>query len=92
MKSLEKLRLLNVYDVFGVTEENLAKAKKTIFAEKAKGKPAEIADKIINGSVQKWFKDVCLVNQPWIMDDKITITQAYPKATVKRFALCKIGK
>ena len=78
-------------DETGVPAEDIEK-EKNIFAEKAKGKPAEIADKIINGSVQKWFKDVCLVNQPWIMDDKITITQAYPKASVKRFTLCKIGK
>jgi phosphoribosylformylglycinamidine synthase len=33
MKSLENLRLLNVYDIFGTSEENLVKAKKTIFAE-----------------------------------------------------------
>ncbi|WDE96654.1 translation elongation factor Ts [Lentisphaera profundi] len=78
-------------DDSGVPAEDIEK-EKAIFAEKAKGKPPEIADKIINGSVQKWFKDVCFVNQPWIMDDKLTFSQAYPKATVKRFVMCKIGK
>ncbi len=78
-------------DESDVPAEDIEK-EKVIFAEKAKGKPADIAEKIVNGSVQKWFKEVCFVNQPWIMDDKITFGQAFPKATLKRFAICKIGK
>ena len=78
-------------DESGVPAEDIEK-EKVIFAEKAKGKPADIAEKIVNGSVQKWFKEVCFVHQPWIMDDKVTFGQAYPKANLKRFAICKIGK
>ena len=66
--------------------------EKSIYAEKAKGKPENIAEKIINGSVQKWYKDVCFNDQPWIMDDKSTFAQAFPNVTLKRFAVCKIGK
>ena len=59
--------------------------EKSIYAEKAKGKPENIAEKIITGSVQKWYKDVCFNDQPWIMDDKSTFAQAFPNVTVKRF-------
>ncbi|MVB11499.1 Elongation factor Ts [Caprobacter fermentans] len=37
------------------------------------GKPAEIADKIVTGRLQKFFKEVCLVDQLYVKDDKLTI-------------------
>jgi len=37
------------------------------------GKPEEMLDKIAQGSLNKWFKDVTLVNQAFIKDGKITI-------------------
>ena len=74
-----------------ITEADVAR-ERAIHEEKAQGKPANIAEKIIEGSIKKWYKEVCFVNQPWIMDDKQTFGQAYPKATIKRFAIAKIGK
>jgi elongation factor Ts len=38
-----------------------------------KGKPDNVKEKIASGMVEKWFKDVCLVDQPYIKDDKQTI-------------------
>ena len=37
------------------------------------GKPEEMLDKIAQGSLNKWFKDVTLVNQAFIKDGKITV-------------------
>ena len=74
-----------------ITEADVAR-ERAIHEEKAVGKPAEIAEKIINGSIKKWYKEVCFVNQPWIMDDKKTFGQAYPKAKINRFVIAKIGK
>lgn len=39
------------------------------------GKPAEIADKIVQGRLRKFFQEVCLVDQAYIKDDKLTIKQ-----------------
>ena len=39
------------------------------------GKPAEMADKIAEGRVKKWFKDVSLLHQPFIKDNKMSIDQ-----------------
>ena len=75
-------------DETGVPAEDIEKEK--VICWKSKGKPA-IAEKIVNGSVQNVQRS-CFVNQPWIMDDKVAFGQAYPKASLKRFAICKIGK
>ena len=37
------------------------------------GKPAEIAEKIVQGRLQKFFKEVCLVDQAYIKDDSLSI-------------------
>ncbi len=37
------------------------------------GKPENIAEKIVEGRVKKYFKEVCLLEQPFIKDDKVTI-------------------
>lgn len=39
------------------------------------GKPAEMAEKIAEGRVKKWFKEATLLNQPFIKDNKISIDQ-----------------
>ena len=40
---------------------------------KAEGKPDNIAEKIVEGRVKKYYKEVCLLEQPFIKDDKLTI-------------------
>jgi elongation factor Ts len=37
------------------------------------GKPEDMLDKIAQGALQKWYKEVTLVNQPFIKDNKITV-------------------
>ena len=39
------------------------------------GKPAEMADRIAEGRLKKWFKEVTLVNQAFIKDNKQTVSQ-----------------
>lgn len=57
-----------------------AEAKERVAAE---GKPAEIADKIIEGQVKKYFEDKVLMNQTFIMDDKQTIAD-YVKENIAK--------
>ncbi|QAT49339.1 elongation factor Ts [Caproiciproducens sp. NJN-50] len=47
------------------------------------GKPAEIAEKIVVGRLKKFFKEVCLVDQLYVKDDKLTI-QDYTDQTAKQ--------
>lgn len=58
------------------------------------GKPAEIAAKMIEGSVQKFLKEVSLFNQPFVKNDKQTIEQMLKVAntTVKSFTLYVVGE
>ena len=39
------------------------------------GKPADMADKIAMGRVNKWFKEAALLEQPFIKDNKVSIKQ-----------------
>ena len=55
-------------------------------------KPAEMKEKIVMGKINKWYKEVCLVEQPWILDEKSTLGKIAPKLTVKRFVRWEVGK
>ena len=57
-----------------VPADLLAKEKE-IFKHQAmeEGKPEAIAEKIVDGRVKKFYKEICLLEQPFIKDDKVTI-------------------
>ena len=46
------------------------------------GKPAAIADKIVMGKINKYYKENCLVDQEFVKDNKLTVAQ-YTKNTAK---------
>jgi elongation factor Ts len=74
----------------------LVDKERKIAAEKAaeSGKPAEIVAKMVEGSVQKFLKEVSLLNQSFVKNDKQTVEQMLKeKATqVKRFTLYVVGE
>lgn len=49
--------------------------EKEVYREvlKAEGKPAAVQDKIMEGKLNKFFSEVCLLEQPFVMDDKRTV-------------------
>jgi len=49
--------------------------KEAASSESLKGKPADIAEKIIDGQVKKNFADKVLLNQAYIMNDKQTVAE-----------------
>ena len=57
-----------------VPADLLAKERE-IFKNQAmeEGKPEAIAEKIVEGRVKKFYKEICLLEQPFIKDDKVTI-------------------
>ena len=58
------------------------------------GKPASIVEKIVEGSVQKFLKEVTLLGQPFVKDDKQSIEALLKSkgASVARFALYVVGE
>jgi elongation factor Ts len=58
------------------------------------GKPADIVTRMVEGSVQKFLKEVSLLNQPFVKNDKQTVEQML-KATgtkVKSFTMYMVGE
>lgn len=53
--------------------ESLLEKEREIAADQVKGKPANVVDKIVEGKINKYFADNCLLEQPFIKDDKIVI-------------------
>jgi len=74
----------------------LIERERSIAAQKAaeSGKPADIVAKMVEGSVQKFLKEVTLLGQPFVKDDKQTIEQLLKarSASVKRFVLFVVGE
>jgi len=56
-----------------VPAENIAKERE-IAAEQVKGKPANIADKIVDGKIDKIFSEQCLLEQAFIKNPDMTIS------------------
>lgn len=57
-----------------VPKEAVAREKE-VYAQDVKGKPAEIADKILAGKLDKYYAEVCLLKQPTIQDNSLTVEQ-----------------
>ena len=59
-----------------VPEEVVAKERELFRAEVIEsGKPEKIADKIVDGKINKWMSEICLLDQPWVKEPKMTIEQ-----------------
>ncbi len=78
-----------------VPAEPVAK-ERSVAEQKAaeSGKPAEIVAKMVESSVQKYLKEVSLLNQPFVKNDKQTVEQMLKAAntTVKAFTLYVVGE
>ena len=75
-------------------EPALLERVRDVYRQKAlaEGKPEKIIDKIAEGAVKKYCKEVCLMDQAYIRDDKMTI-QDLVKATAKTAGMnITIGK
>ncbi len=75
---------------------DLIAKERSIAEQKAaeSGKPAEIVAKMVDGSVQKYLKEVSLLNQPFVKNDKQSIEQMLKAAstTVKAFTMFVVGE
>src|ERR1700758_1110205 len=66
----------------------------------ASGKPAHIAEKMVEGKMAKFYEEVCLLEQPFIKEQSVTISQLIATVigklgeniSVRRFARFKVGE
>lgn len=74
----------------------LVERERSIAAQKAaeSGKPADIVEKMVEGGVQKFLKEVTLLGQPFVRDDKQTVEQLLKSrsASVGAFTLYVVGE
>jgi elongation factor Ts len=82
-------------DGTGVPSELVEKERAIAKAKAAEsGKPANIVEKMVEGSVQKFLKEVTLLGQPFVKNDKQTVEQLLKAkgATVSGFVLYVVGE
>jgi elongation factor Ts len=73
--------------------------EKALYREQLAGKPAEVIDQLIEGKLQKYYAEICLMNQPFIKNDAVTvddvlkdlIAKVGENIKIKRFARFEIG-
>jgi elongation factor Ts len=84
-----------------VPAERVARERDILAAQvEASGKPAAILEKIVDGKLGKFFAEVCLLDQPYIRDDKRTVADLVQEAAaktgenivVRRFARFRLGQ
>ncbi len=82
-------------DASGV-DASLIETERRVAIEKAKeaGKPEAMLEKIADGTVQKFLKEVTLLSQPFVKDDKLTIEQLLKSkgASVASFYMFTVGE
>ncbi len=64
---------LDIKDVPEDVLENERKVQKEVAINE--GKPADIAEKMVEGRIKKFYKEVCLVEQPFIKDGDISVAK-----------------
>jgi elongation factor Ts len=67
--------------------------EKAVLADKAKaqGKPQNVVEKIVESGLKTFYKEVCLLDQPFIFDDKKSVAQALKEAEGKAGGPIKVG-
>lgn len=84
-----------------VPAEELEKEKSILRAQALnEGKPEKIVDKMVEGRIAKYFKDVCLMEQPFVKDPDKTISQLITEKiakigeniSIRRFVRYELGE
>ena len=76
--------------------EDVVEKEKSVLTEQAmnEGKPKEIAEKMVNGRINKFFKEICLEEQPFVKDSDVNV-KTYVKnngGTIKAMYRFEVGE
>jgi elongation factor Ts len=82
--------------------DSAIESERNIYREQAAatGKPPQVVEKIVDGKVEKFFTEVCLLEQPYIKDPEKTVSQVVGEraarlgenVVVRRFARFQLGE
>ncbi len=86
-----------------VPQDEIEKEKEILRAQaknEPKPKPDAIIEKMVEGRIEKYYKEVCLLEQPYVKDQDMTVGQMLSEATakigekisVRRFARYEMGE
>lgn len=84
-----------------VTEQVLAREREIIAEQqRSSGKPPEVVAKIVDGKLQSFFSEVCLLEQPFVKDQALKvrdvlaafIAKSGENVTVRRFTRYRMGE
>lgn len=86
----------------GEVQAGVVEKEKEIYRNQAKesGKPQNVIEKMVDGKIEKFFKEACLLEQPFVKNPDITIEKLILDAiaklgenvTVRRFVRYKVGE
>ncbi len=54
---------------------HIMEREKNVLKESVKSKPENVVEKIVHGKLEKFYSEVCLLDQPFVKNDKITIKE-----------------
>jgi len=80
--------------------EDVVAREKDIYKEQVKDKPAQVIDKIVEGKMNSYYQQFCLLEQASVRDPNVTIQQLVQDAirilgeniTINRFTRMKVGE
>jgi elongation factor Ts len=82
--------------------EDVINREKEIYSDQAKnsGKPEKVIEKIVEGKLKKFYSEVCLLNQPYVKDPDIKVSDYLKNVTstigenivIRRFARFQLGE
>ncbi len=79
---------------------NLVEDEKALFAKQVEGKPENIVEGILKGKLNKFYSQICLLEQGFVKEDKVSITQLLETkgkelgdtVTIKRYTRWQLGE
>jgi len=83
-----------------VPEEVVSRVREELRAGVPPNKPKDVADKIVEGKLNKWYEESVLLDQPFVKDDELTVADRInaavgalgEKIRVRRFAKFALGE
>jgi elongation factor Ts len=83
-----------------IPEEEVARIRSELRMQVPANKPPEISEKIVEGKLNKWYEEACLLEQPFVKNDEISVGDLINNAIgtlgerirVRRFAKFALGE
>jgi elongation factor Ts len=84
-----------------VSQDHIDRERDVLLAKaKESGKPEQVVQKMVDGQISKWMKEICLLDQPWVKDADKTMEQLQQEliskigenVKIRRFVRFELGE